>query len=177
VLGDQGFGATPVLFKPIGCPGMLAVNSKDSYTYVWRRAAITSAPVLRMKLGESGRANTFYAEPTWVPATRTLVVDGVVIPGRSGANGAIGLRLRTNCTFRLAWSASIGGGTQPQPLAAGRVAFLTSTKTARVYAIDSQSGRILRTLKTGSPTYAAPMIAGSFLVLATADGKVLAFGG
>jgi len=156
---------------------MLAVNSKDSYTYVWRRAAITSAPVLRMKLGESGRANTFYAEPTWVPATRTLVVDGVVIPGRSGANGAIGLRLRTNCTFRLAWSASIGGGTQPQPLAAGRVAFVTSTKTARVYAIDSQSGRILRTLKTGSPTYAAPMIAGSFLVLATADGKVLAFGG
>ena len=115
-LGDQGFGSTPVLFKPRGCPALLAVNSKDSYTYVWRRSAITSAPVLRMKLGESGRANTFYAEPTWVPATRTLVVDGVVIPGGSGASGAVGLRLRQNCTFRLAWSVSIGGGVQPQPL-------------------------------------------------------------
>jgi outer membrane protein assembly factor BamB len=176
-LGDQGFGSTPVLFKPRGCPALLAVNSKDSYTYVWRRSAITSAPVLRMKLGESGRANTFYAEPTWVPATRTLVVDGVVIPGGSGASGAVGLRLRQNCTFRLAWSVSIGGGVQPQPLAAGRVTFVTSTKTAKVYAVDSQDGRILRTFRTDSPTYAAPMIAGSFLVLATADGKVLAFGG
>jgi outer membrane protein assembly factor BamB len=174
-LGDQGFGSTPVLFKPIGCPTMLAVNSKDSYTYVWRRAAITSAPVLRMKLGESGRANTFYAEPTWVRETRTLVVNGVVIPNGSGANGAVGLRLRKNCTFRLAWSVSIGGGPQPQPLAAGRVTFVTSTKTAKVYAIDSQTGRILRTFKTDSPTYAAPMIAGSFLVLGTADGNVFAF--
>ena len=54
---------------------------------------------------------------------------------------------------------------------------MTSTKTAKVYAVDSQDGRILRTFRTDSPTYAAPMIAGSFLVLATADGKVLAFGG
>jgi outer membrane protein assembly factor BamB len=175
-LGDQGFGSTPVLFKPVGCPALLAVNSKDSYTYVWRRASITSAPVLRMKLGESGKANTFYAEPTWFPATRTLVVDGAAIPGRPGANGAVGLRLRKDCTFGLAWSVNIGGGPQPQPLAAGRVAFVTSTKTAKVYAIDSQTGRILNTFATDSPTYAAPMIAGPYLVLATADGKVLTFG-
>jgi outer membrane protein assembly factor BamB len=155
---------------------MLAVNSKDSYTYVWRRAAITSAPVLRMKLGESGKANTFYAEPTWFPATRTLVVDGAAIPGRTGANGAVGLRLRKNCTFQLAWSVNIGGGPQPQPLAAGRVAFVTSTKTARVFALDSQTGRILNTFKTDSPTYAAPMLAGPYLVLGAADGTVLAFG-
>ena len=175
-LGDQGFGSTPVLFKPVGCPAMLAVNSKDSYTYVWRRAAIASAPVLRMKLGESGKANTFYAEPTWLPATRTLVVDGVVIPGKGGATGAIGLRLRKDCTFGVAWSVSIGGGPQPQPLAAGRVAFVTSTRTARVYAVDSQTGRILNRFRTSSPAYAAPMIAGPFLVLGAADGTVFAFG-
>lgn len=175
-LGDQGFGSTPVLFKPARCPAMLAVNSKDSYTYVWRRAAITSAPVLRIKLGESGKANTFYAEPTWLPATRTLVVDGAVIPGGGGSSGAVGLRLRRNCTFRLAWSASIGGGPQPQPLAAGRVVFVTSSKASRVYAIDSQAGRILNTFRTDSPTYTAPMIAGSFLIVGGSDGRVFAFG-
>jgi outer membrane protein assembly factor BamB len=175
-LGDQGFGSTPMLFKPAGCSTMLAVNSKDSYTYVWRRAAIMSAPVLRMKLGESGRANTFYAQPTWLPATRTLVVDGVAIPGAAGANGAIGLRLRKNCTFKLAWRVNIGGGIQPQPLAAGRVAFLTSTVAGKVFAIDSQSGVILHTFVLRRATYAAPMVAGSLLILGGADGTIFAFG-
>jgi outer membrane protein assembly factor BamB len=174
---DQGFGSTPVLFKPAGCPPMLAVNSKDLYTYVWRRAAITGAPVLRMRLGASGPANTFFAQPTWLPATRTLVVDGAAIPGSSGANGAVGLRLQKNCTFKLAWSVQIGGGPTPQPLAAGRVAFVTSPRVGKVYAVDSQTGAMLKTFDAkGVPTYAAPMIAGSYLVLTTADGTVYAYG-
>jgi hypothetical protein len=176
VLGDQGFGSTPVLFRPKGCAAMLAVNSKDSYTYVWRRAAITGTPVVRAKLGESGPANTFYAQPTWLPGTRTLVVDGTAIPGGAGANGAVGLRLQKDCTFKLAWSVNIGGGPQPQPLAAGRVAFVTSTRSGKVYAVDSQTGRILNTFNTVRAPYAAPMMAGSFLILGAADGTVFAFG-
>ncbi len=177
MVADQGFGSTPVLFKAAGCPSMLAVNSKDLYTYVWRRAAITSAPVLRMKLGASGPANTFFAQPAWLPATRTLVIDGAAIPGSSDANGAVGLRLQKNCTFKLAWSVDIGGGPTPQPLAAGRVAFVTSPRAGKVYAVDSQTGLTLNTFDTkGVPTYAAPMIAGPFLVLTTADGTVYAYG-
>jgi hypothetical protein len=176
VAGDQGFGSTPMLFTPAGCAPMLAVNSKDSYTYVWRRAAITAEPVLRIKLGASGDRNTFYAEPTWFPATRTLLVDGAAIPGGNGTNGAVGLRLQKNCTFRVAWSVNIGGGPQPQPLAAGRVAFVTATSVAKVYAVDSQTGLIVNTFDTKQATYASPMIAGSRLILGAADGTVFAFG-
>ena len=176
VLGDQGFGATPVLFKPIGCPGMLAVNSKDSYTYIWRRAGLTSAPVLRIKLGASGSGNTFYAQPTWLPATHTLVVDGVVLPHGGGAKGAVGLRLQKDCTFKPAWSVNIGGGVEPQPLAAGRVAFVPATSVSKVYAVDSQTGLILNAFDTKQPAYTAPMIAGSLLVLGGADGTIFAFG-
>jgi hypothetical protein len=176
VLGDQGFGATPVLFKPIGCPAMLAVNSKDSYTYVWRRAAIAAAPVLRLKLGTDGANNTFYAQPTWFPATRTLVVDGVSIPGGAGTKGAVGLRLQKNCTFKLAWSVNIGGGVQPQPLAAGRVAFVPATSVAKLYAIDSQTGLILKAFDTGQAAYTAPMVAGELVIVGAADGTILAFG-
>jgi outer membrane protein assembly factor BamB len=176
VIGDQGFGATPMLFKAAGCQPMLAVNSKDSYTYVWRRAAISRPPVLRMKLGGPGSNNTFFAQPTWFPAARTLLVDGAVLPGGGGSSGAVGLRLQKNCTFKVAWTANIGGGVQPQPLAAGRVAFVPATSVAKVFAIDSQTGAILKTFDTKQATYAAPMMAGSLLILAAADGTVFAFG-
>jgi hypothetical protein len=132
--------------------------------------------VLRIKLGASGPSNTFYGQPTWFPTTRTLVVDGAVIPGRNGTNGAVGLRLQKNCTFKMAWSVSIGGGPQPQPLAAGRVAFVTATSVAKVYAIDSQTGLIVNSFDPKRPTYASPMMAGSRLILGTADGTVFAFG-
>jgi hypothetical protein len=176
VIGDQGFGSTPMLFRPVGCRPMLAVNSKDSFTYVWRRAAIGSRPVLRMKLGASGATSTFYAQPTWFPATRTLLVDGAAIPDGGGTKGAVGLRLQKNCTFKVAWSVNIGGGVQPQPLATGRVAFVTATSVAKVYAIDSQTGLILNSFDTKQSAFTAPMIAGSLLIVGAADGTVFAFG-
>ena len=130
-----------------------------------------------MKLFSIGPVNTFFAQPTWFRATRTLVVDGAAIPGSSDANGAVGLRLQQNCTFRLAWSVNIGGGPTPQPLAAGRVAFVTSPRAGKVYAVDSQTGLTLNTFDSkGVATYAAPMIADTFLVLTTADGTVSAYG-
>jgi hypothetical protein len=64
----------------------------------------------------------------------------------------------------------------PQPLAAGRVAFVPATSFSKVYAIDSQTGVILNAFETGQPTYTAPMIAGSLLLLGSADGTVFAFG-
>jgi len=176
VLGDQGFGGTPVLFKPVGCPAMLAVNSKDLYTYVWRRDAITAAPVLRLRLGQSGSGNTFYAQPTWFPATRTLVVDGAMIPGGQGTEGAVGLRLQKDCKFTLAWGVNIGGGVAPQPLAAGRVGFVSATRVGKVYAIDAQTGLILNTFDTKQAAYTAPMSAGSSVIVGSADGTVYSFG-
>ena len=117
VLGDQGFGSTPMLFQPTGCPALLAVNSKDSYTYVWRRSNLASAPLLRKRLGQRGATNdTFYAQPTWFPATRTLVVDGVALPDGSEASGAVGLHISSTCKFSVGWSLNIGGGVAPQPL-------------------------------------------------------------
>jgi hypothetical protein len=71
---------------------------------------------------------------------------------------------------------NIGGGPQPQPLAAGRVAFVTATSVAKVYAIDAQTGLIVNTFDTKQAAYTSPMIAGSRLILGAADGTVLAFG-
>ena len=177
VLGDQGFGSTPMLFQPTGCPALLAVNSKDSYTYVWRRSNLASAPLVRKRLGQQGATNdTFYAQPTWFPATRTLVVDGVALPDGSEASGAVGLHISSTCKFSVGWSLNIGGGVEPQPLAAGQVAFVPATAVGKVYAVSSGSGLILNSFDTGGPAYTAPMLADGLVVVGSADGTVRAFG-
>ena len=176
VLGDQGFGSTPMLFQPAGCPALLAVNSKDSYTYVWRRSKLASAPFFRMKLGQTGANNTFYAQPTWLPATRTLLVDGVELPDGGGANGAIGLHISPNCKFSVGWSLNIGGGVEPQSLATGQVAFVPATAVGKLYAVNTGSGVIVNAFDTGGPAYTAPMLAAGLVIVGSADGTVRAFG-
>ncbi|HEY7398167.1 MAG TPA: PQQ-binding-like beta-propeller repeat protein [Gaiellaceae bacterium] len=174
ILGDQGFGATPMLFQPAGCPPLLAVNSKDSYTYVWRRDKLTAAPIVRMKLGQAAADDTFYAQPTWIASSGTLVVGGVSLP--NGGAGAVGLRLGKGCTFTEAWQADIGGGVQPQPLGSGDVVFVSATATHSLDAIDAASGRLVADLDLGTAGYTAPMMAGSLVVVGTASGSVQAFG-
>ncbi len=172
-ISDQGFGSTPMLFQPPGCAPLLAVNSKDAYTYVWRRNALTT-PVFRRKLAASV-SSTFLAQPTWFPSTKMLLVDGAGLP--SGGNGVIAFHLTTKCTFVSAWGANIGGGTiEPQPLAAGAVAFASASGQAKLYAIDTANGQILATLGTGSPDYNAPMVAGNNVVVGNDDGELIAYG-
>jgi outer membrane protein assembly factor BamB len=174
ILGDQGFGATPMLFQPAGCPPLVAVNSKSLYTYVWRRNSLGAAPVLRMKFGASGAPNTFYAQPTWDAATRTLVVGGAELS--NGGAGAVGLRLEKGCRFAVAWQADVGGGIQPQPLAVGGIVFVSATATHSLVALNGATGALIADLDTGTAAYTAPMMAGQLVVVVNAAGTVEAFG-
>lgn len=174
VLGDQGFGATPMLFQPPGCPPLLAVNSKSSYTYVWRRDRLGSAPVVRLQLGAYGANSTFYAQPTWDASSKTLVVGGALLS--NGGSGAVGLRLGSGCTFSTAWQTGVGGGVQPQPLVAGSIVFVSATAVDKLAALDTATGRVITEFDTGSPAFTAPMMAGPLVVVGTATGSVLAYG-
>ena len=174
LLGDQGFGATPMLFQPNGCPPLLAVNSKSRYTYVWRRDDLQAAPLVRLLFGSDGTSTTFFAEPTWDAATKTLIVGGAQLG--NGGSGAVGLRVGPGCTFTRVWGTAIGGGTQPQPLVAGRIVFVSATAVHELYAIDSATGRIVVGLDTGEAAYTAPMLAGNLVVVGSAGGAVEAFG-
>lgn len=176
VLGDQGFGSTPMLFQPTGCPPLLAVNSKDLYTYVWQRRNLEAKPLVRDLFGESGVNNTFFAEPTWDASAKMLVVDDAQVRGGDGSNGAVGLQLAGNCTFRIAWHINIGGGVDPQPLAAGPVVFAPATAAGQLAILNAGTGAVLTLLSTDGPAYTAPMVADGRVLVASASGSLLAFG-
>ncbi len=38
--GDYGFGSTPALFHPTGCPAMAAAESKNGSVYIWQQAKV-----------------------------------------------------------------------------------------------------------------------------------------
>ncbi len=176
VIGDQGFGSTPLLFQPKGCPALVGVNSKDSYTYVWRRSALQAKPVLRELFGEPGANNTFFAEPTWDASASTLVVDDTLLRGGDGSKGAVGLTLVKGCAFRVAWHINIGGGVDPQPLAAGPVVFAPATAAGQLAALDARTGAVLALLDTNGAAYTAPMVADGRVLVDSSSGALLAFG-
>ncbi len=175
LLGDQGFGGTPMLFRPSGCPALLAINAKSARMYVWRRDRL-GTPLFEARIGPTDPNDGFLAQPTWVASTRTLVVaQAQYIADGDTRRGLVGFRVDRRCHFTLAWTLNAGGGAQPQPLGVGRVALAVVSAIGKVAVLDSATGTLLRLLETG-PAYAPLMVAGTYVVSAASDGTIRAFG-
>ncbi len=173
--GDQGFGGTPMLFRPSGCPALLAINAKSAYMYVWRRDRL-GKPLFKARIGPTTANDGFLAQPTWFPSTRTLVVAQAQYAEEGETRrGLAGFRVDGRCRFSRAWTLNVGGGAQPQPLGIGPIALSVASAIGKVAVVESRTGRLLKLLDTG-PAYAPLMVAGAYVVSAAADGTVRAFG-
>ena len=103
----------------------------------------------------------------------------------SGANGAaggiVGLSVSANCTLQVAWSAPLGGNTQPNstPTVAGGVVFVGEGNGGRVHAFDAGAGTPLwdSGFLISGATYAAPVVAQGVLYVASWNGFGTADGG
>ena len=175
VLGDQGFGSTPMLFQPPGCPALLAVNSKDSYTYVWRRA--TSRP--RRCSGRSSvnlgpttpsthsRHGSRQREHSWSTASRFRMGVGP----RGGRPPHL---FDLQVLGRVVAEHRRRGGTTVTRGRPGRIR--TRDRSREGLRGQFGFGLILNSFDTGGPAYTAPMLAGGLVVVGSADGTVRAFG-
>lgn len=174
LLGDQGFGGTPMLFRPSGCPPLLAINAKSSYMYVWRRDRL-GIPLFKAQIGPSGSNDGFLAQPTWFPSTRTLVVAQAEYPAEGEIQrGLAGFRVDSRCRISRTWTLNVGGGAQPQPLGVGGIALSVAPAIGKIAVVDSRSGALLKLLDTG-PAFAPLMVAGTCVISASSDGTIRAF--
>jgi hypothetical protein len=171
--GDQGFGSTPLLFRPPGCPPLAAAHSKNGSLYVWERGARFPQTVFSVRIGPSTDNDSLLAQPTWFAQTRTLVV-GQGLSESDGVRGPIGFRVDTRCTFTRTWQTNIGGGPIAQPLAVGRLAIVNAVAIGKLAVIDTATGGIVRLLSTGT-SYAPPIAVGRTMFAAAADGTVRAY--
>jgi outer membrane protein assembly factor BamB len=186
---DLDFGATPLVFKPSGCPTMAAAGSKDGNLYVEDVATLAQngAPkqTLRLNaandwLGSGGVGGV----PAYWPDGRMVIVTDVG-PGVTGiSGGVVGLHVKDDCTLEVAWSTPLGGNTQPDstPTVANGVVFVGEGNGGKVHAYDATNGHELWSGGGPGATYAAPIVAngtvyaGSWDAFGTADkGTVRAF--
>ena len=177
--GDEGFGSTPILFHPRGCPPLAAANSKNGAMYVWQRGASFgrpgSKPLLVARVGPT-KLFEFVSQPTYVASARTLVVSGGAITANGTvARGPVGFRVSAKCQFTRTWQANLGGGNGTQPLAIGDAVVSLIATPGNLAILDAGSGRVLSVIATG-PAYSPPIAADGVLYDVSANGTVRAYG-
>ena len=177
---DQGFGSTPLLFRPSGCPPLAAANSKNGALYVWRRGAAfgnpTVPPLLVARIGQTS-GGEFVSQPTWVASARMLVAAaGDVTVDGTETQGPVAFHVDAGCTFTQAWNVGLGGGTATQPLAIGNVVLTLGPNDGKLAFINAGTGTVLSTLDIGG-SYAPPIAADGVIYDATGGGTVAAYVG
>ncbi len=115
---DVDIGAAPVLFKPAGCPALLAANDKSGQLVVWRQDALAKGPYALIPLSDG--LDAFVGAPSWSPRTQMLYDStATATTAKARLVGTIALKVTAKCGFTKRWFTATGDGTQPQPLVAG----------------------------------------------------------
>jgi outer membrane protein assembly factor BamB len=176
---DLDFGSTPLVFKPSGCPTMLAAGNKNGTLYVFRAPDLESdgQPLQSLALNAAndwlGSGGVGGTPAYWAGGRMVYVADaGAGLPGI--AAGIVGLSVREDCTLQVAWSQPIGGNTQPNstPTVANGVVYLGEGNGGRVHAFNALTGAKLwdSGANAAGATYAAPIVADGKLFAASWDG-------
>ena len=175
---DEGFGSTPLLFQPSGCPPLAAANSKNGATYVWQRGASFGTanvpPLLEARIGPV-TVFEFASQPTYVAAARTLVVDGAAITTNGTVvRGPVGFRISADCKFTQTWQANLGGGIGTQPTAIGKAVVTLMSAPGKLAILDAATGRVLSVIVVGQ-AFSPPIAADGVLYDADEAGTVRAY--
>jgi outer membrane protein assembly factor BamB len=177
---DADFGATPVLFRPAGCPvTLVAAKHKSGALFIYGEGALGSGYRQRLQIASSGDWR-FNGLPAWDPVTNMLYVSNSM-DSSSGTylHGLVALKAAANCSLSLAWQQTVGiqfTSVSP-PTVANGVIYYGDGRDGHEFAFDAATGTQL--WNSGSTTgqlFAAPMVAGGRLFVASWDHRLWAFG-
>ena len=171
---DIDLGAAPVLFKPNGCPALLAANDKDGDLVVWRQDSLAKGPTARIPLSDG--VDAFVGAPSWSPITQMLY-DSTATALKAGArlDGTVALKVTASCGFTKRWFASTGDGSQPQPLVAGDLVADTGGTKGGFTVERAATGVVVWRFPTAAATLSPLVEAGNELVGGDMNGHLYAF--
>jgi hypothetical protein len=171
---DIDLGAAPVLFKPNGCPALLAANDKDGDLIVWRQDSLAKGPYARIPLSDG--VDAFVGAPSWSPITQMLY-DSTAVALKAGArlDGTIALKVTASCGFTKRWFAATGDGSQPAPLVAGDLVADTGGTKGGFAVERAATGVVVWRFPTPAATLSPLIEAGNELVGGDMNGHLYAF--
>ena len=174
-VGDEDFGAAPLLFQPSGCPPLAAANNKNGALYVWDRRALGAGPISTVGLGDASAP--FVGAPSYDPA-RGMIYESQVFMTDSDTGrkyGVAALAPGDDCTFQIVWRAAFGSGSQAPPIVVGDAVLVGGGSDGGFAALDANNGRLLWTYASDAPTLAPLASVGGSVFGADLDGNVYAF--
>ncbi len=163
---DVDFGATPVVFTPIGCPTMVSAGNKNGVLYVTRATTLAASGQAEQAI-QLNPANDWLGSggvggvPAWDPTDQMLFVSDVG-PGWNGtAGGVVGLKVNADCTLSVAWSKTLGIDPNPDstPTVANGVVYVGEGTTGKLAAYNAKTGEPLWSSSAGGAAFAAPIVA------------------
>jgi hypothetical protein len=171
---DIDLGAAPVLFKPAGCPALLAANDKDGDLIVWRQDELDDGPYARIPLSDGDDA--FVGAPSWSPITQMLY-DSTATALKAGTrlDGTIALKVTPKCMYTKQWVAATGDGSQPQPLVAGDLVADTGGTKGGFAVERAATGVVIWRYPTAAGTLSPLIEAGNELIGGDSGGHLYAF--
>ncbi len=160
---DTDLGAAPMLFKPSGCPALLAANDKSGDLIIWRQDALDDGPYARIPLSDG--LSAFVGAPSWSPRTQMLYDSTATAQsGSTRLEGTLALKVTAKCGFTKRWFTATGDGTQPQPLVAGDLV---------ADAGGSTGGFVVQRAATGVVVWRYPTSAATLSPLIEAGGELI----
>ena len=174
-VGDEDFGAAPLLFQPFGCPPLAAANNKNGALYVWDRRALGAGPIATLGLGDASAP--FVGAPSYDPSSGMIFESQVFMTESDTGRkyGVAALAPGDDCTFEIVWRAAFGSGSQAPPIVVGDAVLVGGGYDGGFAAFDSLTGQLLWSFASDAPTVAPLASAGGWVFGADLDGNVYAF--
>lgn len=184
--GDVDYGASPMLFRPKGCPLLLTVENKSGVLFVFHADSIHAGPIQALQVGNVGDWQ-FNAIPAWDPVSHMVYVADSSSSTDPNTNvhyseGLIAFHV-ANCMLkpRPAWLAPTDPGgwvSMGPPTVADGVVYYGDGFGDTLFAYDAATGAHL--WNSGSTIaggiWSAPLVANGRLYTGSWDGHLYAFG-
>jgi hypothetical protein len=171
---DIDLGAAPVLFKPNGCPALLAANDKNGELIVWRQDAVGQGPYARIPLSDG--VDAFVGAPSWSPITQMLYDStATAIKSSNRLDGTIALKVAPKCGFTKRWFSATGDGSQPEPLVAGDLVADTGGSKGGFVVERAATGVVVWRFPTAAATLSPLIEVGNMLIGGDMSGHLYAF--
>jgi outer membrane protein assembly factor BamB len=174
------FGATPILYRPTGCPTtQVAAKNKSGVLVVYNEGALNAGYTQRIQIANVNDFQ-FNGVPAWDPVTNMLYISNSSDSDQGTYfHGLVALHANANCQLSLAWQQTVGPNytSVSPPTVANGIVYYGDGYGNTERAFNARTGALLWTSGStiGGGLYAAPTVVNGMLYVPAWDHKLYAF--
>jgi outer membrane protein assembly factor BamB len=158
--GDYDFGATPLLFRPAGCPPLVAALNKDGDLYLWRRDQVAKGAYQTIPVAFPAG---LFGVPAWNAPAGMLYLT-TTSGYHAYHSGLQAFRIAAGCKLQHVWTQALGSTLDSAPTIVNDTVSV-DTGTGHVRIFNAVTGTPLANFSLGLPMFVPPIAVGDDLAV------------